>query len=218
MQTPGDSSFVPPTFEASAFNCPHTLCGAYAQQTWGDVYFMPEGAFVKIDIGKAVRCSHCNRFSVWVDEAIVYPSGSPAPRPHQDLPTAIIEDFEEARQIVLASPRGAAALLRLCIQKLCIHLGEPGKDLNSDIASLVEKGLPEKIQKALDLVRVVGNNAVHPGQIDIADDPATALRLFSLLNLITDVMISQPSQVDSLYDELLSDTQKEQIVKRDEGV
>jgi len=113
------------------------------------------------------------------------------------------------------SPRGAAALLRLCIQKLCKNLGEPGSNINTDIASLVKKGLPEKVQKSLDIVRVVGNNAVHPGQIDLNDDPTAATRLFGLVNLIADVMITQPKHVDDIFNEIVPQALKDQIAKRD---
>jgi len=89
--------------------------------------------------------------------------------PNPDLPDELFRDFDEAREIVDGSLRGAAALLRLVIRKLCAHLGEKGKDINADIASLVAKGLNPLVQKALDVVRVIGNEAVHPGTIDLRD-------------------------------------------------
>lgn len=146
---------------------------------------------------------------------MLYPLVSTAPSPNPDLPELIQVDFQEARQIVIHSPRGAAALLRLSIQKLSKHLGEKGKNINNDIASLVKKGLPVKVQKALDTVRVVGNNAVHPGQLDLKDDTETASSLFSLVNIICDVMITQPKEVDKLYDELVPPEQKVAIEERD---
>ena len=60
-------------------------------------------------------------------------------------------------------------------------LGEKGKKIDDDIASLVRKGLEPDIQQALDVVRVTGNNAVHPGQIILEDDKATAVALFELV-------------------------------------
>jgi Domain of unknown function (DUF4145) len=93
-------------------------------------------------------------------------------------------------------------------------LKEKGDNINDDIASLVKKGLPVKIQQALDYVRVVGNNAVHPGQIDLKDNRETALNLFSLLNIIADVMITQPKHVDTLYNSLPA-SQLSAIQKRD---
>ena len=100
---------------------------------------------------------------------MIYPFNGSAPLPNPDLPEDIKEDFEETRNIVELSPRGAVALLRLAVQKLCKELGEKGEHINTDIKNLVSKGLPEKMQKALDSVRVVGNNAVHPGQIDLLE-------------------------------------------------
>jgi len=90
-------------------------------------------------------------------------------------------------------------LLRLVIQKVCKDLNEPGENINADIASLVRRGLPSGVQKALDAVRVIGNNAVHPGQIDLSDDMATATSLFGLVNFIVEKMISEPKEIESIY-------------------
>jgi hypothetical protein len=129
-------------------------------------------------------------------------------QPNDDLPDEILRDFEEAREIANASPRGAAALLRLCIQKLCRHLGEKGEKLDADIATLVRKGLNPFVQKSLDIVRVIGNEAVHPGELDLKDDTETALRLFELVNAIAEQMISHPKAVDEMYKKLPENKRK----------
>ena len=68
------------------------------------------------------------------------------------------------------------------------------------------------MQRALNVVRVTGNEAVHPGQIDTGDAD-TAARLFELVNLIVDAVIAQPRRIDGLYDRLPSD-KREQIERR----
>ena len=83
-----------------------------------------------------------------------------------------------------------------------VELKLPGKNLNDDIAALVKKGLDERLQKALDVVRVVGNNAVHPGEIDLKDDKAIAVELFRLVNLIVETMIAVPKRIDEMYGDL----------------
>jgi hypothetical protein len=95
-----------------------------------------------------------------------------------------------------------------------MHLGEKGKNLDDDIASLVSKGLDPRVQKALDVVRVIGNNSVHPGQIDLRDDRATAEKLFGLVNLIADIMITQPKHIDEMFQGLPEGARKA-IEKRD---
>ena len=70
------------------------------------------------------------------------------------------------------------------------------------------------MQQALDVVRVVGNHAVHPGQLDLSDDQETAHQLFSLVNLIVQIMITQPRQVATLYEQLPEGARK-QVEQRD---
>ena len=61
--------------------------------------------------------------------------------------------------------------------------------------------LPVRVQQALDGVRVTGNNAVHPGQIEMDSGEAVS-QLFVLVNLIGEYMISMPKRVSDLYDGL----------------
>ncbi len=75
--------------------------------------------------------------------------------------------------------------------------------------------MPVKIQKALDTVRVTGNEAVHPGILDLRDDQETAQNLFKLINFIAEKMISEPKEVEKLFDNLPED-KKEAIEKRDQ--
>jgi len=160
------------------------------------------------------HCYNCKKFSVWVHDRLLFPRQKASVAPNQDLPDDILRDFEEAREIADASPRGAAALLRLCIQKLCMHLGQKGKKIDEDIGSLVKKGLNPTVQQSLDIVRVIGNEAVHPGVIDLRDDRDTAMRLFELVNAIAEQMISHPKTVQEMY-EKLPEAKRNAIEKRD---
>lgn len=118
------------------------------------------------------------------------------------MPDDAREDYEEARAIVSESPRGACALLRLAAQRLVDAL-EPGSEsLNDKIGRLVANGLPLLVQQALDGLRVIGNEAVHPGQVDLKDDVETASALFGLLNLVVEDRITRPKQVQEFYGKL----------------
>lgn len=220
----------PPGFKKDAFNCPY--CSAYAHQYW-EHYTYSSGQ-VNVSISEQSRakripttplpdpdlslsyCSNCYKHSVWVEGNIIYPTTSSAPMPVENMPGEVLVDYNEARLIFEKSPRASAALLRLSIQKLCKHLGGKGNNINKDIGFLVEKGLPDKIQKALDVVRVVGNNAVHPGEININDNPEVALLLFKMVNLIVDTMITQPLEIDAVYNSL-PEGSRIQIETRDSG-
>jgi hypothetical protein len=126
------------------------------------------------------------------------------------MPEGIRVDYDEARDISERSPRSAAGLLRLCIQKLCIELGEPGKHLYTDIGSLVAKGLPDQMQQAFDTVRIVGNSQLHPypDGIDVRSDPKSLMMLFTLVNLIVENQISLPRRTREIYSSLPENVRK----------
>lgn len=145
------------------------------------------------------RCYNCKEIALWIHDRLVYPQRGEAPPANPDMPEDIRRDYDEASTILDLSPRGAAALIRLGIQKLCKELGQAGNNINDDIGALVKNGLDVRVQQALDAVRVIGNSAVHPGQIDLRDDRATAETLFRLLNLIVDKTISEPKHVAEVY-------------------
>jgi len=206
--------YTPPMFKEKAFNCPQ--CNAYANHLWYEIILTNKNTsshwkFPELD---RAECTHCQKYTLWHNGIMIYPDNSGVPPPNLDLNKDIQQDYIEAASIVNKSPRGASALLRLCIQKLCKQLGESDNKLNSAIANLVKKGLPLMIQQSLDIVRVIGNNAVHPGTIDLKDDKNTAMKLFQLINLIADVRISQPKQIKSFYD-TLPELEKKQVDKRD---
>lgn len=144
-------------------------------------------------------CFSCKQLSIWKYGSIIFPYLRYEIEPSEDINPDICLDFEEARAILDLSPRGAAALLRLCIQKLCKQLGKPGNNLNDDIAALVRDGLGVDVQRALDAVRVIGNEAVHPGELDLKDDRETAAKLFELVNYIAEDRISRPKKIAALY-------------------
>ncbi len=160
------------------------------------------------------ECFNCKDISIWTHDKLIWPQRGEAPPANPDLPDDIRRDYDEASSILDLSPRGSAALIRLAIQKLCKELGKSGKTLNDDIGELVKDGLDQRAQMALDAVRVIGNNAVHPGQVDLRDDRATAETLFKLLNLIAEKTMSEPKHVEEVYATLPEDALKA-IEKRD---
>lgn len=80
-----------------------------------------------------------------------------------------------------------------------VDLGEKGKNINDDIGSLVKKGLPIEVQQALNYCRVIGNNGVHPGEIELTSNPEISHSLFEMLNFIVEDRISRPKKVAALY-------------------
>lgn len=145
----------------------------------------------------------------------MYPKKTTLPPPNVDLSEEIKALYLEASSILIESPKGSTAILRLALQKLLKQVGKSGKNINNDIGELVEEGMSPKIQQALDLLRVIGNNAVHPGQINLDDNAEAAQKLFGVLNFIAEELITKPKELEDLYASLIPTETQDHIKQRD---
>ena len=213
------SEYYPPEYESTAFNCPY--CGAYAKQNWHPLSWdQHHVAQIKTRDMRVSLCSHCQEASLWLSglspacpPQMIYPATRTSPPANDDLDDNIKKIYYEAADIANLSPRAACALLRLAIQMLLKQLGETGDNINNDIKNLVAKELDPKIQQALDIVRVTGNHAVHPGEIDF-DETTDVQALFDLINVIADTLITRPKRIETMFNRL-PQKDKESIKKRD---
>lgn len=210
--------FVSPKIGLDAFNCPH--CNAYAQMEWFPLFDASGiGELTETNI-QIAACSRCGEVSIWWSKLkasqefgasilgttrenhgkMLLPDVGFASHPESDMPDDVKVDYIEASRIFMDSPRGAAALLRLALQKLCVYLGEEGKNINNDLRLLAEKEvLSPQVIKVADTLRITGNNAVHPGQMSDADFDQVAGKMFDLLNFIVRKAITEPRELDELY-------------------
>jgi hypothetical protein len=191
-----------PDRDAEGFRCPY--CGAYARQRWypfvvGYQYKGSGEGAAWWGIGREAGgvamsfCEACRQPVVWHGQSPIWPVTTSAPPAAEAMPEEVKADYDEAREVVDRSPRSATALLRLSLQKLSRHLGRPSENIDDDVRALVESGLPDTVHQALRVVRVVGDNAVGPGELDPRDDRETALALFDLVNTVVDKMIAEPA-------------------------
>jgi hypothetical protein len=159
------------------------------------------------------RCYNCKGFTVWVRDRLVFPikGNEPldiieadfrqveedvqelednVPESDEHVQASVeeveeaSEDFEEAAAILNKSPRGAAALIRICIQNMMPLMKETGKNLDENISSLVRKGLEVEIQQAMDVLQVIRRNPGQDSDVDLRDETAIATRMLESLNEI----------------------------------
>lgn len=153
-------------------------------------------------------CHRCLKETFWVEGKIIYPHISTAPPAHNDMPEEVKVIYNEAKEISDLSPRASSALLRLAVEKLLPLVGAEGKSINDMIHNLVSKGLSKDIQMALDGLRVIGNERIHPGKIEIQESENVTIGLFKVLNIIVESLITRKKEIQELYDFLPSDKKK----------
>ena len=209
--------YIAPFINGNAFTCPH--CHTLSQMRCEHFGFREDFDFNAHTIKASgrisvCRCINCGGKIIWMADKYIYPDIVPV-EPVQEMPDEVKDLYLEAGSILQKSPRAACALLRLAVDRLCIVLGADEGTIDKNIAKLVKEGLPIRIQQALDITRVVGNKAVHPGTIAFdVDDVATATMLFNLINMIVEKLILEPKKLQELYDALPSST-RDAIIKRD---
>ncbi|MGN6712904.1 DUF4145 domain-containing protein [Anaerocolumna jejuensis] len=202
-------NYVTPRCLIKRFTCPH--CGALAGISWDHTFINKDDQVYKYHRNAQwaytntiyiSSCHACGNFHIWLDDELIYPIVSNIPSANIDMPDNVLKIYNEAKAVFPFSAKASAALLRLAIQMLCKELGETGENINDDISKMVQKGLPLRVQQALDFIRVVGNNAVHPGTIDLEDNREIAGSMFVLINIIVNDMITQPNSISRLYTQL----------------
>ena len=214
-----------PEFKKNAFTCPN--CSAFSKHDWKYNYVSEkQGTFydscynirITPDIKELYicRCENCGYLSFWYDARLCWPLNTGIVSPPDEMPDDIKRLYNEASSIVELSPKGSCAILRLALQKLCNRLAgqEEKNKIDGAIKKLVENGLPASLQKAMDTVRIVGNDAVHPGEINIDDNQQLAVAMFELMNIIIEKMIIEPKRIDELYN-LMPQEKIQGIRKRD---
>lgn len=209
--------YYAPKAHQAKFHCPQ--CGVYAIQYWGYMKSFNRYGYDNLSDNMSTayrisKCSHCEKYLLWHDDKLIYPRSTSVELPNEDLTEEIKELYSEAALILTDSPRAAAALLRLALQLLLKELGGKGKHIDTDIKTIVAGGVDPQVQKAMDIVRVFGNNGAHPGEIQLNEDPELVKKMFELINYIATKMITSKKEIDTLFDGL-PDGIKGAIDKRD---
>lgn len=204
-----DHKYIEPELGEDIFTCPH--CWAISHQKWHDLYYNTTNWYNWVQWWQLCKCECCKDFSIRKWEDMIYPFMSIAPLPHEDMPNDVKELYEEASNISSLSPRAAAALLRVCLEKLTIHLWESEWNLNTRIWNLQKKWLPEKVIKWLDILRINANEWwSHAWLIDLTwkDNQEIVWKLFWLVNYIVEKVITENKEIDLMFDKLPEDKKK----------
>jgi len=192
--------YVEPAVGAHAFTCPH--CGVHAQHSQSLGFLSSNNNLLPgpHSRGQVRQCSACGDATVFLDGVKIYPARGSAPPAAEDMPGDVRTVYEEAAAVSAASPRAAAALLRTAVEVLVMQeLGGEGK-LFDAIGKLVrDEKIKPIVARALDIVRVTGNDAVHPGQIRDDDGQDMAADLFELVNLVVESAITEQRKLDGMF-------------------
>lgn len=209
-----------------SFKCPH--CGAFAYMEWNNLYVissdpMGNDFYIKTRVHQA-NCASCSNNNIWYNHAPemdwlppnnfyeprdnndltrLYPiqeiANKDIPPANADMPEDVKTLYIEAAIIFELSPRSAAALIRLALEKLCVHIGVKKKNIKESIEELAKDNIiPSRVAKAADNIRLIGNANVHSGIIcdEVLDDINPAI--FAYINLIVDYAITKPKEIEEI--------------------
>lgn len=160
------------------------------------------------------RCMECHEITIWLDQKMVWPDQQIDHRAHEMMPPTAREEFDEAAKVFRDSPRAGCALLRTCLEKICADRGHIKGTLFARAGSLVSEMSSLHGRQAVDIVRVFGNESIHPGKMEANDIAENAERMFDAINLIVEEVYDRPARFSQLF-EKLSPSQRREIERRD---
>jgi Domain of unknown function (DUF4145) len=162
---------------------------------------------------QGAQCHSCQEWSIWLDTRMVYPHRSAGGPAHPDMPEFVRELYQEAAAVAAVSRRAGAALARAVIERLIKELDSEAPEkarLNQRIDRLRGR-VSTSLGQMLDVVRVVGNGALHVDEqpdelIVITMDDTTGPELIELMletaNDLVDELITRPRAVNGYWGKL----------------
>lgn len=181
-----ETKYYPPTYKASAFNCP--FCDAYAEQTWYDLYTKNLFGFESLKkLGIEIElchCDNCEKFSIWYNSKMIYPDFSGIEPPHNEpninLSIDVQNDYLEAASILNKSPRGASTVLQSALRKLINQLNKKENGLKND-----------KVKQALDAIKTISDDVINSDELykpDAYNNREKVKNLFKLFNYVAEIV------------------------------
>ena len=164
---------------------------------------------------RAAHCQGCDQKTLWRDGLNVYPQTVTAPAPHPDMTTHVRDIYEEARKVLPISRRAGAALARAALEKQ-VKLLDPDPPKNSRLDDLIARLSPKVstgLSERLDIIRHVGNKAVHGADDDelvvlyLADSQGAdeiAELLFEAINDLIDELVTRPARTRQVWEKIPS--------------
>ena len=195
--------------------CPH--CGAYAQFTYEQLHYREMDYKVPVDFMPTNiwqgKCLACEQYIIINGFSVVYPEESNAPPIKMETPHSIKEIATEARMVHSQSPRASSALLRLALEMLLQNVLENNNKLNDNISILLERGIEDDLRRALEVIRIFGNEGVHPGTINLNDDEQSSIKLFNVFNYIVTRFIVEKGMIKEMYG-IIPEEKREKIEEK----
>lgn len=154
-------------------------------------------------------CNYCNNPSLVLNGGEkVYPHPLPEPT-SEDVPESIRADLDEAKTCLsVQAYRAAAVMARRAMQNAAIEKGaKQSGNLFSQINELRDKGhITEDLKKWASVVRLVGNDAAHPG--DVVVDAESAKEIVELAEQFMQVVFVTPARAKKTMDRRNENKQK----------
>ncbi len=165
-------------------------------------YSVSENAKIYKNLFYFENCEICQETSIYnaITGEKIHPNTTSIKKPNSDMPQNIKDLYVEASSVFEMSPRSSLAIIRLALDLLCIELGADKKDsLYNKVEWLHnENVIDSELKDLAHGVRGLGNDAVHPRNIDEEINKDDAMLVFELINIIVDEKITKVNRKKEL--------------------